>query len=81
MTPTWWRLRWRPYTAIAEAGGVEALVALATNGEADGQEEAARALRNLACNATNRAAVVERLVGLLSRGAARGKKAAAAPYR
>ena len=64
-------------SAIVEAGGVEELVAHATNDEADGQEEAARALRNLACNATNRAAVVERLVGLLSRGAARGRKAAA----
>ena len=47
-------------TAIIEAGGVEALVALATNDEADGQEAAARALRNLA--RSNRVAIKKLLV-------------------
>ena len=47
-------------TAIIEAGGVEALVALATNDEADGQEAAAAALQNLARN--NRVAIKKLLV-------------------
>ena len=57
-------------TAIVEAGGVEALVAHATNDEADGQEEAARALRNLA--RSNRVAIKKLLVlrALVTRGRA-----------
>ena len=47
-------------TAIIEAGGVEALVALATNDEADGQEEAAAALESLA--RSNRVAIKKLLV-------------------
>ena len=69
--------------AIVAAGGVEALVELVTNGEAGGQEEAARALANLAFdNAANRAAMaaagaIPPLVAIVTTGAPRGQERAA----
>ena len=43
--------------AIAKAGGIAPLVALARGGTDGQKEEAARALRNLACNADNQVAI------------------------
>ena len=46
-----------PQVAIARAGGIEPLVALAWDGTALQKEHAAAALRNLACNTDNQVAI------------------------
>ena len=64
--------------AIAAAGGIEPLVALATNGAAGGQEAAARALKTLVHNNdANRAAIVPALLALVANGTAHRQKRAA----
>ena len=64
--------------AIAEAGGIEALVALVRNGTADCQDSAAQALSSLAHdNAANRAAIATALVALATNGAAGSQESAA----
>ena len=67
-------------TVIVEAGGIEVLVSLATNGAAGGQEAAARWLCHLADEA-NHAAIaaaggIEALLALLANGSERGKELA-----
>ena len=51
------RTRMTPQVAIARAGGIEPLVALARDGTAEQKEYAAAALRNLAINADNKVAM------------------------
>ena len=64
--------------AIAAAGGIESLVALATNGAAGGREEAAHALKTLVHNNdANRAAIVPALLALVANGTAHRQKRAA----
>jgi hypothetical protein len=73
--------------AIAAAGGIEALVALAVAGDAEGKANAAAALLNLLVdNAPNQAAItaaggIEALVAIARDGDADGKMYAAAALR